>query len=222
MKAAFVEFADGEMKVPHHILSNLSIQRIFTPKNPNTNRLYVEFADQITADLIWSFSVNLLPGRRVKLWIPPQFYERFKAIDFHAFNLRTGSEKFKTSIKFGNSDFAYMRKPLFGGPWVDVPMDSFPPIDFSIGSTSSSSSPPRGRQRQESLKRPRSLESDELDPRKSSKTSPVEYPPNAGNNEHETSNQDNPDLQKAAASTSEPDPPISSKLAQLATENCLN
>ena len=101
-------------------------------------------------------------------------------------------------------------------------MDSFPPIDFSIGSTSSSSSPPRGRQRQESLKRPRSLESDELDPRKSSKTSPVEYPPNAGNNEHETSNQDNPDLQKATASTSEPDPPISSKLAQLANENCLN
>ena len=78
-KAAFVEFADGEMKVPQYILSNLSIVRIFTPKNPNSN-LYVEFADQITADLIWSFNINLLPGRKVKLWVPPQFYERFRAL----------------------------------------------------------------------------------------------------------------------------------------------
>ena len=161
MKAAFFEFADGEMKVPEHILSNLSIKRIFTPKNPSTHRLYVEFLDQITADLIWSYSRNLQSGMKVKLWVPPQFHDRFNAIDRHAYGLRTGSEKFRTSIKYGTSDFSYMTKPLVGGYWSDVSLYSFPPIDFSIGSAPASSSPPKGRQRKESHKRPRSPERDE-------------------------------------------------------------
>ena len=161
MKAAFLEFADGEMKVPDHILSNLSIKRIFTPKNSSTHRLYVEFEDQITADLIWSYSRNLQTGMKVKLWVPPQFHDRFHAIDRHAYGLRNGSEKFRTSIKYGTNDFSYMIKPLIGGYWSDVSLDSFPPVDFSIGSAPAASSPPRGRQRKESQKRARSPENDE-------------------------------------------------------------
>ena len=96
-------------------------------------------------------------------------------------------------------------------------MDSFPPIDFSIGSTSSSSSPPRGRQRQEILKRPRSLESDELESRKSSKTAPVDNQQNTDNIEHETPIQDDPTLSKATGSNS-----AKESLLSMPTGNSLN
>jgi hypothetical protein len=152
MKAAFHEFADGEMKVPDYILANLSIVRLFTPKNPSSKRLYVEFKDQITADLVWSYAKNLQSGIKMKPWVPPQFHERFSAIDRHAYQLRNGSVKFKTSIKFGISDIIYMQKPIYGGYWTDVPLDSFPPIDFSIGSVRSSSYPPCFRRRPSSLR----------------------------------------------------------------------
>ena len=89
------------------------------------------------------------------IWPPPQFYARFKAIDNFDYQLRNGPEKHKTSVKFGTSDFIFMKKSQFGS-WTDVPLVSFPPVDLSLASSLFSSSPPKGRQRFDSLKRNRS------------------------------------------------------------------
>ena len=55
------------------------------------------------------------------MWTPPQFHERFKAIDYHAYNLRNpqpGSAQYSTRIKYDKADFIYTSKPANGGDWV--------------------------------------------------------------------------------------------------------
>jgi hypothetical protein len=153
MLFAVKEFLDCEMKVPVHIIKQLNIARVFSPAHQiDFNKLYAEFGDIQSANLVFSYARNLKPGMSVFLYIPHQFYRRFKDIDTVAYNLRNGEEKWKTKIKFGTSDLILLKKPKTGGSWTEVNLPNLSPLDLHPDSSSfpGSSSPPRGRSRKRS------------------------------------------------------------------------
>jgi intergrase/recombinase len=153
MLYAIKEFLDCEMKVPVHIIRQLNIVRVFAPAHQiDFNKLYAEFGDIQSANLVFSYARNLKPGMSVFLYIPHQFYRRFKDIDTEAYNLRNGEEKWKTKIKFGTSDLILLKKPKTGGSWTEVNLSNLSPLDLHPDSSSfpGSSSPPKGRTRKRS------------------------------------------------------------------------
>ena len=153
MLYAIKEFLDCEMKVPVHIIRQLDIVRVFAPAHQvDFNKLYAEFGDIQSANLVFSYARNLKPGMSVFLYIPHQFYRRFKDIDTEAYNLRNGEEKWKTKIKFGTADLILLKKPKLGGSWTEVNLSNISPLDLHPDSSSfpGSSSPPKGRSRKRS------------------------------------------------------------------------
>lgn len=146
---AIKEFLELEMNVPESILANLRIKKVFPPSQQSDfGRLYAEFSDNQSANLIFSYVKNLKQGTNVSMWIPPQFYQRFRALDEVAFKLRRSSENWRTKIKFGTSDLLLMKKPRIGGTWSSVDVTDLPPIDLQVQPILSlNASPPRGRHR---------------------------------------------------------------------------
>ena len=155
MKAAVVEFLKLEMKASNEYLSTISIERVFSPRQDSFNRIYAKFSDQQSVDYIWSLTKNLASETKVFQWIPPEFYQRFRAIDEAAFHLRKGPEKYKTKIRFGNDDLLLMKKAKFGR-WINETLISLPPVELSPKLPTPTQSPPQGRPRLESTKRPKS------------------------------------------------------------------
>ena len=147
---AIKEFLDREMKVPRHILDRLHIVKVFPPAQQlQWNRLYAEFSDIQSANLVHSYARNLKPNTSVFIWVPHQFYQRFRVIKDEEYKLRKSREEWKTKIKFGTSDLVLMKRPKNGGSWSDVNLSDLPlpPIDILAGASSSSESPPKGRSR---------------------------------------------------------------------------
>merc|ERR1719186_2502489 len=101
------------MKAPNDFI-NVSITKVFHPKQAPWNRIYAAFSDQSSANTVWRLTQNLKPDTKVIHWIPPQFYERFRAIDEAAYLLRKGPQKVKTSIRFDKADLLFKKKTQFG------------------------------------------------------------------------------------------------------------
>jgi hypothetical protein len=157
---AINEFLDCEMKVPLHIIRQLKIVKVFPPAHRlDFTRLYAEFSDIQSANLVFSYARNLKPGTSVFLYVPHQFYKRFQDVDNEAYKLRNSDEKWKTKIKFGSTDLILLKKPRNGGIWTEVNIDNLSPLDLhsTLQPPTVSSSPPRGR------KRPRADESTDND-----------------------------------------------------------
>ena len=147
---AIKEFLDCEMKVPLHIIRQLKIVKVFPPAHQlDFTRLYAEFGDIQSANLVFSYARNLKPGTSVFLYVPHQFYKRFQDVDNEAYKLRNSDEKWKTKIKFGSTDLTLLKKPRNGGFWTEVNIDDLSPLDLqsSLQPPAVSSSPPRGRKR---------------------------------------------------------------------------
>ena len=147
---AIREFLDCEMKVPVHIIRQLKIVKVFPPAHQlDFTRLYAEFGDIQSANLVFSYARNLKPGTSVFLYVPHQFYKRFQDVDNEAYKLRNSDEKWKTKIKFGSTDLILLKKPRNGGFWTEVNIDDLSPLDLqsSLPPPAVSSSPPRGRKR---------------------------------------------------------------------------
>ena len=103
-----------------------------------------------------------------------------------------------------------MKKSHFGS-WTNVPLDPFPPVDLSLASSVFSSSPPRGRQRFESLKRNRSASpgSEEISSdNKNHKPNPLQSDNSEAAAESQGITENNKDIQIAST-----DPVTSNELA---------
>ena len=159
MVEAVREFLKLEMIASDDFISTVSIEKAFPSRQSSLNRVYVKFTDQRAIDYVWSLAKNLNTDAKVMQWIPPQFYQRFRAIDEAAFHLRKGPQKYKSSIRFGKNDLIFKKRAQFGS-WTIEAMDSFPPIELSAKALLPSSSPPQGRSRIENSKRLRSPQSE--------------------------------------------------------------
>ena len=163
------------------IRQSLVILRTFRPVKVDLekNVLYAEFSDSFSTNIINQYVTKLRPGQSVTMYVPHSLYHRYRAVCEIAHSYRHGEVKHKTKIKYGISDFMLMVKPRDSiSSWTYVSLNSLPPLELSSYVESPSSSPPQGRQRLPS-KRPRSLESPEVNDKLSRARTDQPTPPPA-------------------------------------------
>ena len=144
---AVKDFLYYEMKVPEVEIKKITVVRTFRPaRQPDSNRLYAEFSDESTTNLINKYVRNLQPGSNVDIWIPPSLYQRFRDFDSACYNIRSGPEKVKAKVKYGEDDFILIKKSPLCHSWSRVIPDILSPFDPNPPSyLNPSGSPPIGR-----------------------------------------------------------------------------
>ena len=151
------------MKIPKYVVDTITIRRVFPPAKQTIgwNTLYAEFDDSSTVDLINQYLTNLLPGRKVDIYVPNGLFPRYRTIRDIEHSYRKGEVQHKTKIKYGISDFVLIVKPKDSNfPWTYISLNSLPPLQLSQYDGNPSSSPPPGRSRIPSKRaRPESPES---------------------------------------------------------------
>ena len=128
-----------EMKVPPSSIERLNIVRIFPPAKPDWNVLYVEFGSDHEVDTIFSFTKNMAKkDHRVIRWIPKQMYDRFRAVESLAYNLRQEAG-LKTRVKIGRDDLVLSTRDPKSSIWSNRVLPSnLPEINLEQSSSTSS------------------------------------------------------------------------------------
>ena len=124
----------------------MKILRTFRPaKQPDSDRLYAEFADLTSVNLINLYVRNLQAGTNVDIWIPPCLFQRFRDFDQLNYSIRKGPGNFKAKIKYGETDFVLVKKSSSCHSWTTVVPENLSPLEPSASYVTISSSPPLGR-----------------------------------------------------------------------------
>ena len=106
-----------ELKVPPSSIERLNIVRIFPPTKSDWNVLYVEFGSDHEVDTIFSYTKNMAKkDHRVIRWIPKQMYDRFRAVESLAYNLRQEAG-LKTRVKIGRDDLVLSTRDPKSSIW---------------------------------------------------------------------------------------------------------
>ena len=94
-----------ELKISPSAIQRLDFVRIFPPAKQDWKVLYVEFGNDQQVESIFSYTKNIQKkDHRVIRWVPKQMYERFRAVESLAYNLRQ-EKGLKTRVKIGTTDF---------------------------------------------------------------------------------------------------------------------
>ena len=135
------------MKLPEDEFKDMKIMRTFRPaRQPDSDRIYAEFEEEASVNLINLYTTNLQPGTNVDLWIPPSLFQRFRDFDRVKYQIRKGPGNFKAKIKYGEDDFILLKKSNSCPSWTNVVPDVLSPLDPTPPSfLSQSGSPPIGR-----------------------------------------------------------------------------
>ena len=113
-----VEFLMLELKYTHEECQNLDILRITRPGSDNTDKLYLHFATEKSADYLQrrAIAVNAkLAGTdrhkiHTKQFIPPQLYNRNNDLSKYCYERRQANPDFKTRIELGEEDLILYTK----------------------------------------------------------------------------------------------------------------
>ena len=112
MNVISVEFLKLEMNIREDEFNTLEIKKIFPPAKEGWDKLYVEFRNQISVNTIYRYAKYLRKDQRLVPYIPHQFYDRYRAMERIAYELRHSEPKYKTRVKMGSSDLIlYKKKP---------------------------------------------------------------------------------------------------------------
>ena len=136
-----------EMKVKPSYVNQLDIVKIFPPVKENWNVLYVEFGNEYQVDKLMTHTRSMVKkDHRVLRWFPKQMYQRFRAVESMAYNIRK-TLNHKTRVKLGRSDIELSVKESGSTFWRrQVLPENLPGIDMDINySPALPSSPPPGR-----------------------------------------------------------------------------
>ena len=141
------DFLYYEMKIPSDKIKEMKILRTFRPvKQPDSDRLYAEFSDIASVNLINLYVRNLQAGVNVDIWIPPSLFQRFRDFDRVNYQIRKGPGNFKAKIRYGETDFVLIKKSPTCHSWTTVVPDiTLSPLEPSASFVPISSSPPMGR-----------------------------------------------------------------------------
>ena len=136
-----------EMKVKPSDIEKLDIVRIFHPAKENWNVLYVEFGNEYQVDKLFSYTRGMVKqDHRVVRWYPRQMYDRYRAVESIAYEIRKKLNH-KTRVKIGRNDIELSTRETGSAVWKRQALpDNLP--KFDLGSSSrpaTSSSPPPGR-----------------------------------------------------------------------------
>ena len=106
-----------ELKMRPSEIENLSFVRIFPPAKADWKVLYVEFASDTQVDKVISHTRNMdKQDHRVVRWYPWQMYNRFRAVESLAYDLRKVHHK-KTRVKTGKDDIELFSKDSGSSVW---------------------------------------------------------------------------------------------------------
>ena len=152
---AIYDFLYYEMKVPEEAIKKMKVLRTFRPaRQPDSPKLYAEFAEEASTDLINRYVRNLQQDSNVDIWIPPSLYQRFRDYDSACYSIRTAPGNVKARVKYGDSDFILIKKSPTCTFWSRVVLENPSPHDPNPPSfLNPSGSPPAGRDNRDKKKR---------------------------------------------------------------------
>jgi hypothetical protein len=137
-----------EMKVEPSEIEKLDIVRIFHPAKDNWNVLYVEFGNEYQVDKLFSYTRRMVKrDHRVVRWYPKQIYDRYRAVESIAYEIRKKLGH-KTRVKIGRNDIELSTRETGSTVWKRQALpDNLPKLDLNHSSSgpATSSSPPPGR-----------------------------------------------------------------------------
>ena len=119
------------MKVRPSQIERLDIVRIFPPAKDDWNVLYVEFGSEYQVDMLMNHTRSMVKqDHRVIRWFPKQIYQRYRAVESLAFNIRKSLNR-KTRVKLGKNDVELSVKEPGSSFWKkQVLPDHLPEIDM--------------------------------------------------------------------------------------------
>ena len=136
-----------EMKVKPSDIEKLDIVRIFPPAKENWNVLYVEFGNEYQVDKLFTYTRGMVKqDHRVVRWYPKQMYDRYRAVESVAYEIRKNL-KHKTRVKIGRNDIEPSTRETGSTVWRRQALpDHLPKFDLdSSFRPAITLSPPPGR-----------------------------------------------------------------------------
>ena len=134
--------------------------KVWHPSEEEWDRLYVQFKDEKSVKLCFSY-VKFMKNKdsQILQFFPPEFREQFRTLDSIAYKLRKPESlsevKYKTRIGFGKQGLELEKRNPELRNWIKVKVPQLPPVDLDpVPLATASSSPPKERSRVS--KRPRS------------------------------------------------------------------
>ena len=160
-KLCLREFWKCEMRMPKAVIDELvtKIRKVWHPENKDWDRMYVEFEDEKSVKICFSYAKNLRNGElQILQYFSPEFSDQFRALDATAYQLRhpetLNGVKFKTRIRFGRLGLELEKRHPEQKFWSKVHVPHLPLVDLPPAPPPTiSTSPPSSRARN---KRPRS------------------------------------------------------------------
>ena len=136
-----------EMKMKPSDIEKLDIVNIFPPAKENWNVLYVEFGCDFQVDMLFSHTRYMVKqDHRVVRWFPRQMYERYRAVESMAYDMRKILKQ-KTRVKIGRDDIELHTREASSSGWrKQVLPNNLPKFEMTeYRPALVSSSPPPGR-----------------------------------------------------------------------------
>ena len=153
LKLLAIEFLRDELNVKEDEIGEDDIVKVFTSygKDDDFTHIYVQLTKAADASWCLHLGRTVLKDKdsKVFLYIPRQFFARFKTLDDIAYKKRR--EGFKTRIDFTDTDIVLLTSPRGQYKFTQLVVPGLPPVDLTPDRT-----PPKGRKQ---TKRPRSLNS---------------------------------------------------------------
>ena len=135
-----------EMKMKPSDIETLDFVNISPPAKENWNVLYVKFGSDYQVDKVFSHTRNMVKqDHRVVRWYPRQMYERYRAVESIAYDIRK-NQKLKTRVKIGRVDIELSTREVGSTIWRRKALpDNLPKLELTALSPALPSSPPPGR-----------------------------------------------------------------------------
>ena len=119
------------MNIPETtVTKNMSIVRVFRPaSNEDNEKLYVEFENEASVNIVHRYKKNLAQGLRIFPWFSPALYARFKALSDEAYQIRKVRQPFhQTDIRYESTDIALYKRIDRTYRWQKCEVEGLPDI----------------------------------------------------------------------------------------------
>ena len=149
------EFWRCELRMPAKVVEELldDIVKVWNPPEADWDKLYVEFKDERSVKLCFSYCKFLRnKDSHILQFFPPEFREQYRTLDSIAYKLRKPDNsydtKFKTRLRFGKQGLVLEKRHPEQRSWTKVRVHHLPPVDLNpVPLPAASNSPPSERAR---------------------------------------------------------------------------
>ena len=156
MVSAAKLFFTEDMNIPESTVTKKKIVKAFKPANTEeTEKLYVEFEDESSVNILNRYRRNLAAGLRIFPWFPPALYPRFKALDDESYQIRKVRQPFhQTDIRYEGNDIVLYKRLNKSYRWEKAEVLGLPEVCLDPALiVRPTTTPPRGRNRTNSKRK---------------------------------------------------------------------